>query len=202
VTAVTTRLLLWRHGQTEWNATGRFQGQTDARLSGTGRDQAARCAGRLAETGPDLIVSSDLSRAADTAAALAALTGHDVALDPRFRERRFGEWEGLTRAEVEARWPAAIARWGATGTVDAAGAETLDELTKRVHEALRDLVERHPGATVVVSTHGGAIRAGIGAVLDWPAPLVRTLGTMHNCHWSELRHHPAGGWRLAAHNVG
>jgi probable phosphoglycerate mutase len=197
-----TRLLLWRHGETEWNAIGRFQGQLDSKLSDAGRGQAARCAARLAEIRPDAIVSSDLSRAVDTATALAALTGQQVTVDPRFRERCFGAWEGHTRVELEARWPGVVGRWIATGAVDAAGAETPDELSKRVHEALRDLAAKHSGATVVVSTHGGTIRAGIGAVLDWPAAMLRTLGTLRNCHWSELRHDPARGWLLHAHNVG
>ena len=93
MTAV-TRLLPWRHGETEWNAAGRVQGQLDPELSDVGRAQAAVAAPRLAEQRPDAIVASDLRRAADTAAVLAALTGLEVTLDARLRERFHGEWQG------------------------------------------------------------------------------------------------------------
>jgi len=95
-----TRLVLWRHGQTAWNAEGRIQGQHDAKLDDTGRAQAKVAARQLASRKPDLIVSSDLSRCSDTAAELAALTGLTPTYDVRLRERGFGDWQTLTRAEV------------------------------------------------------------------------------------------------------
>jgi broad specificity phosphatase PhoE len=198
----TTRLLLWRHGQTAWNADGRFQGQIDVPLDDTGRAQAVAVAARLAERRPDAIVASDLRRAADTASALAGLTGLAVALDPRLRERAYGQWQGLTMPEIEARWPQAVARWRAGEAVHEVGIEDLDDVAKRVAQALNDAAERSPGGTVVVATHGGAARRGIGAVLGWPDSVLRTLGTLANCCWSELRLDPVRGWRLWAHNVG
>jgi glucosyl-3-phosphoglycerate phosphatase len=202
VTPAVARLLLWRHGQTEWNVTGRFQGQTDIGLDEAGRAQVEQCAGRLAARQPDAIVSSDLRRCADSAAALSALTGRAVSYDRRLRERAYGEWEGHTRLEVEARWPAALARWHAGLPVEDAGVEEPDDVAKRMHEVLRDVATRYAGATVVVAGHGGAIRAGIGALLGWAPATLRTLGNLGNCHWSELRNHPRRGWQLGAHNVG
>jgi len=103
--------VLWRHGQTTWNAERRFQGQSDIPLDATGQAQAQRAARLLAGLRPDMIVSSDLSRAANTAAPLARLTGLDVILDKDLRERHGGQWEGLTDTEIRARFPAEHATW-------------------------------------------------------------------------------------------
>ena len=105
------RLVLWRHGQTLWNVERRFQGQSDIALDETGRAQAERAARLLAALRPDMIVSSDLSRAASTAAPLARLTGLEVVCDKDLRERHGGRWEGLTDKEISARYPAEYANW-------------------------------------------------------------------------------------------
>jgi len=96
---------LWRHGQTTWNAEHRFQGQSDIPLDETGHAQAERAARLLAALRPDLIVSSDLSRAVSTAAPLARLAGLEVILDKDLRERSGGSWEGLTDTEIRERYP-------------------------------------------------------------------------------------------------
>jgi len=197
-----TRLILWRHGQTAWNAAHRVQGQTDIDLSEIGRAQAAAAASFLATLQPDAIVSSDLRRAADTAAQLATLTGLDVALDPQLRERGYGEWEGCTDADLQPRWPEAYARWRRGEPVQAAGVEENEEVAKRVLVALQEAAERAPGGTTVVVCHGGAARLGTGALLGWPAPVVRNFGGLANCHWTDLRLTPMRGWMLEAHNVG
>lgn len=200
--ATATRLLLWRHGQTTWNADRRVQGHTDVPLDETGRRQAGAAAARLAPLGADVIVSSDLSRAADTAAALAKITGREVCHDPRLRERAYGEWQGLTMDEIARRWPAGYARWRAGAAVDEAGVESQDDFGKRVGAALREISERHSGRTVVVVTHGGTVRRAITVLLDWPPLMLRGIGTMHNCHWSELAYRGERGWQLRAYNVG
>src|SRR4029077_10940659 len=105
------RLVLWRHGQTIWNAERRFQGQSDIPLDETGQAQAERAARLLAALRPDLIVSSDLSRAAGTAAALSRLTGLEVTLDKDLRERSGGSWEGLTDTEIRSRYPVEHGSW-------------------------------------------------------------------------------------------
>jgi glucosyl-3-phosphoglycerate phosphatase len=197
-----TRLLLWRHGRTAWNAEGRIQGQHDAKLDETGRAQARAAAKRLAARKPDAIVSSDLSRASDTAAELVALTGLTPTYDVRLRERAFGAWETLLASEIEERWPDGWARWRRGEPIDEAGVERIEHMTKRAGEALLEIVERHPGETVVLVTHGGVVRHGIEAVLEWPVQVVYSVSALSNCHWSELRFHPARGWRLHAHNVG
>src|SRR5689334_6541607 len=105
------RLVLWRHGQTEWNMQGRFQGQTDIPLDETGEQQAERAARLLAALRPDAIVSSDLGRALATAAPLARLTGLTVTTDKDLRERHGGAWEGLTNEQIRAQYPVEYAQW-------------------------------------------------------------------------------------------
>ncbi len=198
-----TRLVIWRHGQTVWNKQNRIQGQTDVDLDDTGRAQAAVAAELLAMEPVDLLLSSDLRRARDTAEALAAVSGLPVEVDNRLREREYGAWEGLTHEQISARWPQEFQRWKAGEPVPECGLEDVADVGKRVGAALLDAADRagQPG-TVVVVTHGGAARQGMGAVLKWPGPVVRDIGPLGNCHWAELRGGASGTWRLHAHNVG
>ncbi|GAA1607002.1 histidine phosphatase family protein [Actinoplanes couchii] len=195
-----TRLIVWRHGNTDWNAGSRFQGQADIPLNDLGRRQAAEAAEALARLAPDAIVSSDLSRAFATGTALAGHLGLTIRSDQRLRERFFGDWQGLTTAEIRAAHPTEHALWTSGADVVGCGVETLDDLGKRVSEGLQEAVR--PGGTVVVATHGGAARQGIGHLLGWPAGQIRTLRGMSNCHWADLRHDESRGWQLAAYNVG
>jgi probable phosphoglycerate mutase len=197
-----TRLIIWRHGNTDWNASDRVQGHADVPLNDLGRQQAAAAAPLLAALHPDAIVSSDLRRAADTAAALAALTGLPVRTDPRLRERYYGHWQGLTIAEVAERYPVEYARWRAGEQAPGCEIESLDDVGKRVGEALQDAADLVPGGTVVVATHGGAARQSCGQLLGWGPEILRSVGPLQNCHWTELRHDPVRGWQLRAHNVG
>ncbi|MFI5491676.1 histidine phosphatase family protein [Actinoplanes sp. NPDC051859] len=199
----TTRLVVWRHGNTDWNAAGRVQGQTDVPLNAVGEQQAVDAAELLVRLRPGALVSSDLRRASDTAAALAALTGLSVQHDDRLRERHFGSWQGLTMTEVAETRPDEHAAWRAGADVVGGGVETLDDLGKRVGDALQAAVDAAPaGSTVVVATHGGAARYGIGHLLGWPREQLRTLRVLQNCHWVELTHSETLGWQLAAYNVG
>lgn len=197
-----TRLILWRHGQTTFNAEGRIQGQHDAKLDDTGRQQARIAARQLASRKPDRIVSSDLSRCADTAAELAALTGLTPTYDERLRERGFGEWQTLLRAEVAERWPEAFARWVGGEPIDEAGIEATGAVGERMAEVLAEIAEANAGGTVVVTTHGAAARHALEALLKWPHDVIYTIAPLVNCHWSELRHHSSRGWRLHSYNVG
>jgi probable phosphoglycerate mutase len=197
-----TRLFVWRHGNTDWNATGRVQGQTDVPLNALGRQQAVDAAELLIRVRPDVLVASDLRRAADTAAALGALSGLSIKLDARLRERFFGSWQGLTMAEVTERYPQQHARWTA-GQEVGGDVESLADLGARVAEALSDAAALAPaGGTVVVATHGAAARQGVGHLLGWPAEQLRTLRALQNCHWLELAHDTQRGWQLATYNVG
>jgi len=197
-----TRLIIWRHGNTDWNAGRRVQGQSDVPLNDLGRQQAAEAAELLVRFRPDAIVSSDLRRAADTAAALGALTGRTVEHDERLRERHFGAWQGLTMAQVAETRPEEYARWQAGENVGGE-VETLDDLGKRVAEAFQAAADlAPPGGTVVVATHGAGARQGIGHLLGWPQEQLRTLRALQNCHWVELTHDKARGWQVASYNVG
>jgi probable phosphoglycerate mutase len=200
---MTARLIVWRHGNTDWNAGHRVQGQTDVALNELGRQQAVDAADLLVRFRPTALVASDLRRAADTAAALAALTGLSVTYDQRLRERAFGPWEGLTMAEVAETRPEEYARWTAGADVISADVETLDDLGKRVADALQAAADHAAGdSTVVVATHGAAARSGIAQLLGWPREQLRTLRALQNCHWAELTHDEARGWQLGAYNVG
>jgi broad specificity phosphatase PhoE len=194
-----TRLIVWRHGNTDWNATDRVQGQSDAPLNALGRRQAAEAARLLLALRPAAIVASDLARASDTAAALAEISGLPVSYDKRLRERYFGAWQGLQMTEVKARFPEQHARWTA-GEEVGGDVETLDDLGARVSAAL--LAAADLGDTVVVATHGAAARHGVGRMLGWPSPVLRTLRPLHNCHWVDLTDTAQRGWQLAAFNMG
>jgi broad specificity phosphatase PhoE len=197
-----TTLILWRHGVTEWNAERRHQGHTDVALAALGHTQAAEIAPLLAARKPDAIVSSDLTRATDTAAALAALVQLPVRRDPRLRERGYGNWEGLTQAEIADRFPAAAARKRAGDHDLGHGIEPPADVMKRVGEALREAADAAPGGTTVVVTHGGAARYGMFELLGWPMEQLGTVVVLANCHYTELRLDPVRGWTLYGHNVG
>jgi broad specificity phosphatase PhoE len=151
-----TELLLVRHGETDWNRDGRWQGHSDTRLNDVGLQQAARLAGDL--DGVDVVYSSDLARAQETAAIVAQRLGLPVRLDERLRERSFGAWEGKTAAEIEVEFGDAHARWLAGEGPGAADAEPFGEFAARVQGFLADVLTRHPDETVLVVAHGGSIR--------------------------------------------
>ena len=197
-----TRLLIWRHGQTSWNALRRTQGQLDVDLNDMGLAQASTAAARLAARRPDLIVSSDLSRTTSTARPLSLLCGRPVTLDKRLRERDFGPWQGLLPSEIEERWPQEYERWQHTGESVLPGIETIEDLAARAAAAFADAAEQVAGGTAVLVTHGGAAKAGTAHLLGWPVHVGHALKVLDNCHWTELRRTPQGGWQLFAHNVG
>lgn len=156
MTTEATRVLVLRHGQSEWNALGRWQGQADPPLTTLGRLQARRAARLLASECPpfDLVISSDLDRAAVTADLIAEGVGCSVRRhDARWRENHAGEWQGLTRHEINAGWP---------GWIEAdrrpPGFETVESTVTRVTEALSDIGRFHTGGCVLVISHGGVIR--------------------------------------------
>jgi 2,3-bisphosphoglycerate-dependent phosphoglycerate mutase len=143
-----TTLLLARHGETDWNRELRIQGSSDIALNELGREQASALAQELADVPLDAIYSSDLSRARETAEAVAATHGLQVRLDPRLRERAFGSWEGLTREDI-AELPDRSRHDG----------ESDDEVRERVLEAVQAIADAHPGEQVLVVAHGGALNA-------------------------------------------
>ncbi|HVQ87670.1 MAG TPA: histidine phosphatase family protein, partial [Actinomycetes bacterium] len=128
------RVVLWRHGRTDWNSERRFQGHTDIPLNSEGRAQASRSAERLTGLAPSLIVSSDLSRARDTAAELAQRVGLEVAVDPRLRETSGGRWEG--RFDTDLAQDPDYVCWSSGADVAAGGAETRTQVADRATEAV------------------------------------------------------------------
>jgi probable phosphoglycerate mutase len=200
------RIILWRHGRTAWNAERRFQGQTDIPLDDTGVAQAARAAKVLARLKPARIRSSDLSRARSTADALAAITGLSVEEDVALRETFAGEWQGLTRTELEERFGVDLQQWAAGSDIRPGGGETRSEVADRMVTAVdRALDGMAPGETLVVATHGGAARAAIGALLGLPIEHWAALGVLANCAWSVLEENASGhgpAWRLQEYNAG
>ncbi|MGY1750062.1 histidine phosphatase family protein [Modestobacter sp. SYSU DS0511] len=193
------RLLVWRHGRTEWNASGRFQGQLDPPLDAEGRAQAARTAPVLAaglDPATTVLVSSDLQRARDTAGALASLLGLPVQVDARLREHGLGSWEGLTRDEVAEQLPEQYAEWVAGRPVPGRGGELQADVAARAAAAVADLP---PAETAVLVTHGGTAGRLLEVLLDLGPEHRRIFGPLGNCHWSELSFQ-ASGWRLMRHN--
>ncbi len=171
-----TRIVAVRHGETAWNAEMRMQGQLDTRLSARGRWQAARAGQALAGEGIEAIVASDLSRAFDTAQAIADVARLPITTDKGLRERCFGEFEGYTYAEIGARWPEGAARWRRhEPAFGPAGGETLSAFFERSVATLTRVAEAARGRTICIVTHGGVldclyrVAAGVdlGAARTW-----------------------------------
>ena len=152
-----TTILLARHGETDWNRDGRWQGHSNTSLNELGREQARELADALTDE-IDVVYSSDLARARETAEIVAAQLGLRVRLDPRLRERGFGSWEGLTRSEIEELDAEALARWRAGEGHGAPDAEPFDAFDERMRRFLEDVLQRHPDERVLVIAHGGSIR--------------------------------------------
>lgn len=150
-----TDLILIRHGETLWNRERRMQGQTDTSLSEKGREQVAALADRLAASRFAAIYSSDLTRAWDTASAIALVTGQQVVAEPRLRERRFGIFEGLTYDEMEERYPEARRQFESRDPdFVIPGGESAREFYARCLDCLTGIAENHAGGEVAVITHG------------------------------------------------
>jgi broad specificity phosphatase PhoE len=156
-----TTLFLVRHGETDWNADGRLQGQTDRPLSDFGRRQARQLAEGLADERLQAIYASDLARARETAEIVAERLRLPVVLDPDLREKDWGTWEGLTAAERD--------------RVEFVG-EATEAHQERMLRALRRISQRHDGGSVLVVTHGGSMRRAQTATLGMALPVVENCG--------------------------
>lgn len=168
-------MLLIRHGQSVWNAEGRWQGQADPPLSELGRRQAAEAARRLGSV--DLLVASDLERAVHTAQILSSTLGvGPVVIEPALRETDAGEWSGLTKAEIERAWPGYLAEHRRPP-----GFEDPAQLLQRVLGALDALHRAYAGAEIAVVTHGGVIYAVEGH-LGAPFARISNLGARAVVH--------------------
>ncbi|MEX0658275.1 MAG: histidine phosphatase family protein [Egibacteraceae bacterium] len=192
-TARPVRLVLVRHGESEWNAAGILQGHGGPGLTARGHAQAAATARMLARDHPGLaaLARSDLPRVVETAAPTEELAAVTVQADERLREIDVGSWSGLTRAQAAAADPERYGAWAGGRDVAPGGGETFAELRARVVEGLADVVAAvgSHGAespAVVVFTHGGPIRVAVAAALGLPAGGHRSVKPVGNCAVSVL----------------
>lgn len=205
---VTSRVqvVLWRHGQTTWNAEGRFQGQTDVPLDDLGRAQARAAAGLLARLEPSLLVSSDLARARTTAEALAEVTGLPVELDPDLRETNGGVFQGLTGAQIRERHPQDWAAWvsGDPHHRPPSGESRTDVAARMLAAVLRAAGRVSGDGLVVLATHGGAARLAVAQLIGLPLERVGSLGVISNTAWTMLERRAgprSDEWVLVEHNA-
>ena len=201
--ANTQRIVLWRHGQTDWNVINRFQGHSDIPLNEVGVYQAQRAAQLLAGMKPTAIISSDLSRARDTAQSLADLVHLPVSTDIDLRETNGGMWEGKTGKENRAEDFANFVRWidgddNPAGTIGERRTEVADRAVGAINRALAQGGENQ---LLIVATHGGTARCVLGKLLELPQSHWGVLGGLSNAAWSVLALGPRG-WHLVEHNAG
>src|SRR5829696_9832881 len=198
------RIIIWRHGRTEWNVVNRFQGQADIPLDEMGQSQAAGAAEVLAAFRPTGLYSSDLSRCYQTAATLAERTGLEVQTDKRLREIHVGSWEGLLGEEIRAQDPELAEQvWRGEDVRRSPTGESPQEVADRVAEALGEIAETaDDGSTIAVVTHGLAGRVGACRFVGLPFEQWRLFGGLANCAWISLDRHRSGAyWRIETYNA-
>jgi len=194
-----TTTILLRHGDTRFSPEHRFSGQSDVPLGPSGVGQAKAAASRLAARSPiDAVVSSPLRRAADTAAIVAAELGLAPVVDEDLRETDFGDWDGLTLAEIQQRWPAAVACWRRDPGQPPPGGESFADTAKRVNRACDRLLRDYGGQTVLVVSHISPIKVLLCRALGVPIDTIYRLYLGSAC-LSEIQWH--GGDFAAVHCV-
>jgi probable phosphoglycerate mutase len=199
------RVVLWRHGQTDWNVENRFQGHSDIPLNKVGHYQASEAAKVLAALRPDRIISSDLIRAQETAAPLASLTDIKIEINPNLRETDGGLWEGKLASENRATHGELFANWYEGGDEPAGvTGERRSDVAKRAVAVIEKETTNFSG-TIVFVTHGGTVRSVLGSILKLPIAQWGVIGGLSNACWSILeltKHHTGSRWYLAEHNAG
>jgi broad specificity phosphatase PhoE len=198
------RIIIWRHGRTEWNVVARFQGQADIPLDDVGSAQAARAAAVLATYRPNALYSSDLSRSYQTATVLAELTGLEIITDKRLREIHVGSWEGLLGKEIREADPELARRlWAGEDVRRSPSGESPSEVAERMAEALTEIAEAAADhSTVVVVTHGLSGRVGTCRFVGLPFDHWRLFGGLSNCGWVSIDRHRSGAyWRIEGYNL-
>ena len=208
------RLVMLRHGQTDYNLGSRMQGQLDTDLSDLGRAQAVAAAEVLGKVQPLRIVSSDLRRAFDTATKLGEQTGLAVQVDPRLRETHLGDWQGMTHTQIDAEVPGARLAWRENAAWAPHGGESRVDVAARSVPLVAELVAAapewggEPARPIVLVAHGGLIAALSAALLKIPVANWPILGGMGNCSWVQLSGHSEDAaqfedirWRLDVWNA-
>jgi glucosyl-3-phosphoglycerate phosphatase len=201
------RIILLRHGQTDYNVAGRMQGHLDSVLTPAGHEQAAEAAPVIAALGPDRVISSDLRRAVDTAEVVGAACGLPVKFDARLRETHLGEWQGHTVADIEHDYPGAIADWRSDPAWAPPGGESRVAVVERsrpvVDELDAEFADSADDSTALLVAHGGLIAGLVTGLMELPTQTWPSFGGLGNCRWAVLARradHPR--WRLAGYNVG
>ncbi|MBI4231516.1 MAG: histidine phosphatase family protein, partial [Planctomycetes bacterium] len=170
------RLFLIRHGETDAARSGDFAGQRDDPLNATGLEQARKIASRFAHLRWGTVHSSTLSRARQTAQALARATGARVVEHVDLREMDYGDWVGLPPGEIERRWPAEYGRWrGRSADLAIPGGESIAQVRARVERSVRAQCEAQDGDLVIVA-HGGSVKVALACLMGWP---IETWGRIH-----------------------
>lgn len=186
------RLLLVRHGETDWNLAGRYQGQMDIPLNARGQEQAKALGVALQRETIHAAWASDLRRAWDTAQLITARQNLPVTPEPRLRELCFGSWQGLTYSEIQQRLPQSLAAWQLDPMRNAPpGGETLEQLAGRVGSLFNELSSRSPEEVLLVVAHGGAIKILLCLALGLP-PSQYWQFRLENASLSELGLYPQG----------
>ncbi len=176
-----TTIVLVRHGETDWNRQNRFQGHADPSLNDLGRAQARALAAELESERFNAVYSSPLKRAFETAQIVAAGLELDVRTSDGLKEVDVGSWSGLTRAEIEIRFPDGYRRWLEYGHGWDDG-ETYAELGERVVATLVEIAARHNDEVVLAVTHGGPIRSALAAAAGVPfGEARRSIAVLENC---------------------
>ena len=171
-----TKIIFVRHGQTEWNVLGRYQGQTDVALSPLGIEQAEKLAAHFPVDKIEAVYSSDLARAMKTASCVADRFGLTVEPRPELRELNFGDWEGLTYDEIVAKWPDALENFFRHPDVlEIPHGESFPKLRDRALACVEEIVARHPDQTVAVFAHGAILRTILTAALHMDLQYVWTI---------------------------
>jgi len=196
------RVVLWRHGQTDWNVVNRFQGHSDVDLNNVGLFQVKHAAQILSGMNPTAIISSDLGRARITAQALSDITGLPVGIDEDLRETNGGLWEGKTGAENRAVDFDNFIRW-IDGEDNPAGTtgERRSEVAERAIRAIKNALGEKTDQVLVVTTHGGTARCILGSLLQLPMSHWGVIGGLSNASRSILERNPRQ-WNLVEHNAG
>ncbi|MBM7555395.1 alpha-ribazole phosphatase [Halanaerobacter jeridensis] len=164
-----TKLILVRHGETDWNKEARFQGNKNVALNQNGEKQAHKLAKRLANEKIDVIYSSDLDRAYKTAKIIAALHKLPIQQRSNLQEIDFGVWEGLTYEEIKEHYPKQFELWDQNPKENGPEqGESLKDIERRVFETIEEILDEHQGQTILVTAHGGVNRVIISNFLEMP----------------------------------
>lgn len=187
-----THIIAIRHGETDWNALGRYQGQTDIPLNASGMAQAKQAASFLRDKTIHAIYTSNLSRASQTASEIAHARNEELRIIPELREQHYGVFQGLTGAQVMERWPDAYQKWhDRVPEFGPEGGETRNEFKERCIKALKQVAVQHPGEILAVVCHGGVLDCLYREAAKLPMDIARTW-PLENAAMNHLRYDENG----------